>query len=285
MDSPSSVKIAGMPSALPDVVHRNCAHCGAPSSTGMLLSYGNADWPMRRCTCGFVYLEKAPAYEELASNLAWEKSHGAETERRMREDRIAQTISKKTRWRMRLFKRRNMTDLLARSCTSGDVLDVGCATGLHLMKLPPEIRPHGIEISEFLGKKAQENFESRGGSAYIGPALHVMRELPSAKFDAISMRSYLEHEAQPAEVLAEAVRILKPGGVLFIKVPNYAAVNRLVRGRRWCGFRLPDHLNYFTPSSLARMLRSAKFSPKQPWTWRLPTGDNMWMEARIPPVR
>lgn len=281
MESPAPATDTDTLPAQPATNRRDCALCGAPPSSGRMLAYGNAEWPMRQCVCGFVYLEKAPVYEELASNLAWEKSHGAETERRMKEDRVAQTISKKTRWRMHLFKRRNMTELLVRSCAEGDVLDIGCATGLHLMGLPPEVRPHGIEISEYLGRQARENFESRGGTAYIGPALHVMRELPSGKFAAIAMRSYLEHEAQPSDVLAEAQRILKPGGVLFIKVPNYASANRFVRGRKWCGFRLPDHLNYFTPSSLARMLRAAKFSVKQPWSWRLPTGDNMWVEARI----
>lgn len=276
-----SVAISDTAATQPATVHRDCALCGAPPSNARLLAHGSPQWPMRQCKCGFVYLERAPVYEELASNLAWEKSHGAETERRMREDRIAQTISKKTRWRMHLFKRRNMTELLAGACLEGGVLDVGCATGIHLLGLPPTVRPHGIEISEFLGRQAKENFEARGGSAYVGPALHVMRELPSAKFDAISMRSYLEHEAHPSEVLAEAERILKPGGALFIKVPNYASVNRIVRGRKWCGFRLPDHLNYFTPSSLTRMLRSTGFSVKQPWSWRLPTGDNMWAEARV----
>lgn len=36
----------------------------------------------------------------------------------------------------------------------------------------------------------------------------------------------------------------------MIKVPNYASLNRHMRGARWCGFRWPEHVNYFTPRTL-----------------------------------
>ena len=36
-------------------------------------------------------------------------------------------------------------------------------------------------------------------------------------------------------------------------MPNFGSVNRRVSGSQWCGFRYPDHVNYFTPQSLRTM--------------------------------
>ena len=61
-----------------------------------------------------------------------------------------------------------------------------------------------------------------------------------------------------------------------MKVPNYGSLNRMVMGKRWCGFRYPDHLNYFTPRTLAAMADGAGFDTEWGATGRLPTSDNMW---------
>ena len=54
-------------------------------------------------------------------------------------------------------------------------------------------------------------------------------------------------------MLAACRERLSHDGVVVIKVPNYACLARRLRGRRWCGYRWPDHVNYFTPQSLAAM--------------------------------
>ena len=47
-------------------------------------------------------------------------------------------------------------------------------------------------------------------------------------------------------------------------------------GRKWCGFRYPDYLNYFTPASLRRMAEKCGYSVKSAFSQRLPTSDNMY---------
>jgi len=41
----------------------------------------------------------------------------------------------------------------------------------------------------------------------------------------------------------------------------YACLARQLRGRRWCGYRWPDHVNYFTPETLGSFLRTHGFEP------------------------
>ena len=136
--------------------------------------------------------------------------------------------------------------------------------------------PYGIEISTKLAKRADILFRNHGGYAINAPCTEGLEHFPEKYFDACVARSYLEHEAKPLEVLQGVCSVLKPSGVFVVKVPNYATVNRLVMGRKWCGFRYPDHLNYFTPASLRRMAEKTGFSVQYRWLDRLPTDDNMW---------
>ena len=67
----------------------------------------------------------------------------------------------------------------------------------------------------------------------------------------------LEHEIAPLPLLRSCRACLAADGRMIVKVPNYACLARHVRGRRWCGYRWPDHVNYFTPATRAATARAA----------------------------
>jgi SAM-dependent methyltransferase len=84
-------------------------------------------------------------------------------------------------------------------------------------------------------------------------------------FDSVLLMDVLEHLPDPAPVLAEARRLLRPGGRLFVSVPNVANLTvrlALLFGRFEYGDRgIMDrtHLRFFTRKSALRMLRNAGF--------------------------
>ena len=68
---------------------------------------------------------------------------------------------------------------------------------------------------------------------------------------------------------------------MIVKVPNYASFNRRIRGRRWCGYRFPEHVNYFTPDTLTAMLEQCGFAIERcNLSDRFPLNDNLWVIAR-----
>jgi ubiquinone/menaquinone biosynthesis C-methylase UbiE len=92
--------------------------------------------------------------------------------------------------------------------------------------------PRGIEISREAAAKAGARFVPAGGYAVNAPCLEGLRQFPDDCFTAATLRSYLEHESRPAEVLKKLWRVLKPGAIVIVKAPNFASLNRRVMGRR-----------------------------------------------------
>ncbi len=258
------------------IVARRCPLCDGDDARP-IPGYGEGVWQVAACrACGFVYLLRAPNYEALFATMAWQKTTVAEVQRRAELRPVSHRLSKLTRARMRLLPRKKLPDLVARHAAPGNVVDLGCGSGTQLAGLAPAYVPFGIEISTELAAQAHANFAARGGAAVNRPALDGLREFPDGFFTAATLRSYLEHELQPRAVLSELRRTLKPGGAAIVKVPNYGSLNRRLTGRKWCGFRHPDHVNYFTPASLAAMAEACGYRARFGATDKLPTSDNMY---------
>ena len=259
------------------VMRRNCPLCGRDNSDAQPSRFSHAPWIIRDCVlCGFVYIDSAPRYEVQFETMAWERTTKVEEGRRAASRPISYRMSKRTRFRMHLLPKRTMLAYIAARIDGGNVLDLGCGGGQAMEAFPPSLTPFGIEISTEAAAIADRAFGARGGSVINAPSIDGLRRFPEGFFAAASLRSYLEHEAQPLLVLESLWRVLVPGGFAVVKVPNYGSWNRRLMRRSWCGFRYPDHLNYFTPATLRMMAAKAGFDTGFGLTGRLPTSDNMW---------
>lgn len=116
-----------------------------------------------------------------------------------------------------------------------------------------------------------------GGHVVQASAIDGLEQYGSETIDYAILQSFLEHESQPLALLQRLKKALRPAGAIVVKVPNFACWNRHLRGKRWCGFRFPDHVNYFTPRTLILLAESAGLKVVgQSLKERFPLSDNMY---------
>jgi methionine biosynthesis protein MetW len=148
-------------------------------------------------------------------------------------------------------------------------LDVGCGDG---RTVGPWLLQHGCR---YVGVDVSEIAVSRAVAFGLDARrIEDASALPfdDGSFDVGLMIEVLEHLFAPHEAVAEMHRVLRPGGVLLVTVPNVSYWRRrldLALFGRWNPFgddlsveqpwRDP-HVRFFNLSSMERMLRQAGFA-------------------------
>lgn len=161
-------------------------------------------------------------------------------------------IEDEPRWWRRLersYGRRMRCSAVHRAAGQpGRILDVGCATGIFL----DGMRRLGWEaVGVEPSASASEYARTRFGLDVITGRLEDTDFAP-ASFDAITLWDVLEHVHEPRQTLADLSRLLRPGGLLVLSLPNPDSLEARLFGPHWLGWDLPRHLNLFRP----RLLRS-----------------------------
>jgi len=257
---------------------RPCPVCGAIPTSHLGTGYGRGPWKLVTCqVCECTYLMNPPPYELIATTFNWRKSAALEEARRRAARPFGKAVSTAlARFRKKLFKRDKLLALTSR-IQSGPCLDLGCGDGSVLARLPPRLIPYGIEISPDLARMAAPIAASRGGFVLTTNAIDGLDYFASGLFSGALLSSFLDHEIYPRRLLLELRRTLRPGGIVIVKVTNFESINRLVRGRDWCGFRFPHHVNYFTPWALSHLAARCGYAVIRCNVFdRWPFSDNLW---------
>lgn len=144
--------------------------------------------------------------------------------------------------------------LVARHRDQGSLLDVGTGDGYFLEFAKARYEVDATEISESGVAYAKK----RGHHVHLGTIFNSCFDARS--YDVITMWHVLEHVPDPAGTLRRAKSLLKPGGLLFIAVPNETvSLQRAYKRRRHpfgpLASGMEIHLTHFTPRVLTNGLR------------------------------
>jgi len=259
--------------------------------------YSKENWCIVSCPeTGMVYLKNPPDYDAFEEDYAWEKQFAEQKQRRKEDEPVFSAISDmmkklRTRYRKRESIERESEKLILELEKYGEplsIIDIGCGVGTklqricHYMKEQYDIdtKPIGIEISVAQAEQANTELEKVNGYCIQNNAIDGLASVEENSLDLIILCSFLEHEMNPMPLLRNCKKKLKKHGLVLIKVPNYACQNRKFRQEKWCGFRYPDHVNYYTPDTLNRSITRAGLTVRK--LKAQPFNDNMWAVASLP---
>lgn len=102
------------------------------------------------------------------------------------------------------------------------LLDLGAADGKTLAFMAESIHHSeaiGVEYNQELINCADEKITSQPNTKLVRGDVTNLSDIPDNSFDLISALALLEHISDPAKVVSEAARVLKPGGLFVATSP------------------------------------------------------------------
>jgi SAM-dependent methyltransferase len=134
------------------------------------------------------------------------------------------------------------------------LLEVGCAHGGYLAQATAAgWQVDGIEPDAAAAERAKD----RGFNVQLGTLTDA--GIPNSSREAVVAWMVLEHVPDPLAFVQDAYRILAPGGVFCVSVPNSSGLERYVFGRYWLGYDAPRHLQVFSARRLTELLHDCGF--------------------------
>lgn len=225
-----------------ELVRVGCALCGADRSVYERTLEG---FTLERCRrCGFVFTNPRSSPDTLAD--LYSERDAAELipyYARVASPAVIAGYQRRLRLLTRWLPGR------------GRLLDFGCGAGYFVEQAACQgWESHGTDLGAWAEEAAARREVRNIRAGYL-------RDLnfPDCYFDVVHSSQVLEHLENPLEDLAEIRRILRPGGLLYVDVPNYRTLTILLGKDDFYQNTPPQHLNYFTPGTLARLLTAANF--------------------------
>jgi 2-polyprenyl-3-methyl-5-hydroxy-6-metoxy-1,4-benzoquinol methylase len=253
---------------IPDdlLIPRACPTCGSPDARPEL---DKDHLHIVRCNgCDLVYVNPtfdeahykrvyvSAEYQEIVRDLGI-KSHEYRT-RRFGEERV-----------------RLMADHL-RAVASPRYLDVGCSTGF-VVEAARDAGWSAVGID--LNPSAIEFGRSRGLD--VRAVALEDADFEPGSFDAVSLFDVLEHLLDPVRTLRACTRLLPPGGIVFLYVPNYDSASRLLMGKEAHFIWPTHHLNYYTPATIRALMAREGLETAYLATEGLDVVDYLWYRQEI----
>lgn len=204
------------------------------------------EWDVLECNvCKFVYVAPLPTEAFLYSHY---------------QSYLPAKESDINQWRVMMSGvfRKSLNAIEARyGRQRGTLLDIGCGYGFFLeMAGQSGWDVHGLEpcahardyaVSKMLNVDSENLF---------------VRAYKTETFDVVTLFYVLEHLPEPLRYLNEINRILKPGGLLLVRVPHTTPLVKVLKIFNIQNqlYDVPSHLSDFSPRTIALALEKTGFN-------------------------
>ena len=233
----------------------SCLVCGGTHAKQRFVQRG---YSVLRCAdCGLEFVAPTPSPSELADY--YDRSYAVPLELyAAASERNAARIADLERW----------------SPARGRLMELGASYGHSLAAARDRgWDVVGVELSPTASTYARTHFGLTVFNCDLADA-----PLADASFDAVIGWHVLEHVRNPRDQLLRLALLLKPGGVLGLRVPNVASFGARAAGQWWPWMCPPAHLWFFSAATLPRLLQDCGFDVKEVKTLR-GDGNNLYQYA------
>lgn len=194
------------------------------------------DFLVKSKSSGFVFCSKIPTEQEIIAYYSnYPIGYGADSA-------------------ITLIRVNELLDEFEGYRKTNKMLDVGCGPGLFLI----EAKKRGWEVfgTEYTNNQI-EYLKQKGINTYQGKLTSEAFE--PEMFDIIISSEVIEHINNPVEELTHFNRILRKGGLVYITTPNFNAIERYLLRGDYEIIEYPNHLCYYTKTTLNLLLEQQGF--------------------------
>ena len=143
-------------------------------------------------------------------------------------------------------------------------LDAGCGDGINLLGLNNIARRRSWNISIYGLDYNPIRLERAAKFSFVKETVESpLDDIPYADdcFDMVLCNHVIEHIPQDKKVLLELKRIIRPGGLFILGVPNEGCALAWLRNHiiQPCLLKSTDHINFYTEKSISNLLINSGF--------------------------
>jgi 2-polyprenyl-3-methyl-5-hydroxy-6-metoxy-1,4-benzoquinol methylase len=231
-----------------------CICCGSDSFRHFRTMRG---YTLLQCrACRFVTVHPVPDVKTVEAH--YNDTRTGEERQRQRKKLVAGFLAKPNNPKRDFFNSvlSKVSAILGKPAL--DILEIGSGFG-YFVQYANSTGHHAT------GTEATKEYAEMSSESLNGRIIHVeggryTDHFERASFDLIYMEAVFEHVLHPEAILSQMRRLLRPGGVLFLAVPNMDSLSSRLQGRYWAWAAPPDHLYFYNQSNLSLLLEKHGFS-------------------------
>ena len=231
-----------------------CICCGSDSFRHFRTVKG---YTLLRCgACGFVTVHPLPDVETVKAH--YNATRTGEGKQQQRGKLVAGFLEKSNNPKRDFFSSvlSKVSAMIGKPAL--DILEIGSGLGVFVQYA--NSTGHDATGTEVTREYAEMSAESLNGRIVHVEGDRYTDRFKPASFDLIYLEHVFEHVLQPEAMLSQIRQLLRPGGVLFLAVPNMDSLSSRLQGRYWAWAVPPDHLYFYNRSNLSLLLEKHGFT-------------------------